>query len=91
MQVIIIGVVAEFNVEIAQVVEQKYVLAFVAVCKDVAREVKRVELLVGRKAGKIGGLHKLAGLTSEINKKRAAHQMSRPTLYTTIQTPIAYN
>jgi len=91
MQVVVVGVVAKFNVEIAQVVEQENVLAFVAIRENVARKVKSIELLVGRKAGKIGRLHKHTGLTSEINKKRAAHQMSRPTLYTTTKTPLEYN
>lgn len=91
MQVVVVGVVAKFNVEVAQVIEQEYVLALVAVRENVSREIKSVELLVGGKAGKIGRLHTHMGLTSEINEKRAAHQMSRPTLYTTTKTSLEYN
>lgn len=91
MQVVVVGIVAKFNVEIAQVVEQEDILAFVAIGKNVARKVQSIELLVGREAGKIGRLHKHTGLTGEVNKKRAAHQMSRPTLYTTTKTSLEYN
>ena len=91
MQVVIVRIVAKFNVEVAQVVEQEYVLALVAIRENVSRKIKSVELLVGRKAGKIGRLHTHTGLAGEVNKKRAAHQMSRPTLYTTTKTALEYN
>lgn len=91
MQAIGVGVVLEFDVKVVKVIQQENVLAFVAVGKNVARKVKGIELLVGGQAGKIGRLHSCTGLTGEINKKRAAHQMSRPTLYSTRKTPLQYN
>lgn len=91
MQVVVVRVIAQFNVKVAQVVKQEYVFTLVAIGENVARKIKSVELLVGGKAGKIGRLHTHTGLTGEVNKKRAAHQMSRPTLYTTTKTPIEYN
>ena len=57
MEFVVVGVVAEFDVEPVQVVEQKDVLALIAVSEDVAGEVKRVELSLGGEFGKIGELH----------------------------------
>ncbi len=91
MQFAIVSVVAEFDIKIAEVIKQKNVLTLVAISENVPREVKCVELLVSGEVGKISMFHKQTGLTSEINKKRAAHQMSRPALYITTKILLEYN
>lgn len=90
MQLVIVGIVAQFDVEIPQVVEQEDIVALIPISQNITGEIKRVELLLGGELGEIGGLHKWTGLTGEINKSGAIHQMNRPTLYTTLKTGVSY-
>lgn len=91
MQLIIVGIVTQFNVEVAEIIEQKNVVVLVTISKNIASKVERIELLLGWKFSKIGGLHTHTGLTSEINKNSLLSQPYQPTLYKTTQTPIQYN
>ena len=86
MQFTVVGVVTQFDVKIAEIIEQKNSIAFVAIRENVASEVERIELLIGREVGEIDGLHGQTGLTSEISKKPTPRQTSSPTLYNTTKT-----
>lgn len=57
MECVVISIVAKFDVEPVQVVKQEDVFTLVAVSENVAGEVKRVELTLGRELGEIGELH----------------------------------
>jgi hypothetical protein len=72
MELAIVSVVAEFDVKIAEIVQQEDVFAFVAVSQNIARKIERVELLLKGKFVKISGLHKRRGLTGEISENLPA-------------------
>lgn len=91
MQLIIVGIVTQLNVEVAEIVKQKNIIALVPISKNITSKVERIELLLGWKFGKVGGLHTHMGLTSEINKNSLLSQPYQSTLYKTTQTSIQYN
>lgn len=91
MQLIVIGIIAQFNVEVAEIIKQKNIVVLVTISKNITSKVERIELLLGWKFSKIGGLHTHTGLTSEINKNSLLSQPQRMTFYTKTQIPIQYN
>ena len=68
LELAVVGVVAEFDVEIAEVIEQEDGVTLVSVGQDIARKVERIELLLGGEVRKIGRLHTNPGLTGEIRQ-----------------------
>ena len=77
MQLVVVGIVAEFDVEIAEVVEQEDVFPFVAIRQNVAGKVEGIELLVGGEFREIGGLHKQTGVDRR-SKQKAGGSPNEP-------------
>ncbi len=57
MQYAVIGIVAQFYVEIIEVIEQKNGFFFIPIGQHIARKIECIELLLYGELGKMGGCH----------------------------------